>query len=94
MDDEIFVLIDNTMTGNAKNGAIITETSLYHKMRMLSPDSILLKDIKKIQPHKTLLAIEGVNSKFVLIMDDCPKEESTFIIGKMLIDLSTCLNKP
>ncbi|OCG17232.1 hypothetical protein [Gilliamella sp. WF3-4] len=69
--EEIYILIDNTLFGGAKDGVLITNNQMIFKEPFDSPIRINFSDIKKIYSEKSNIFING-SKLSSLSMPDAP----------------------
>ncbi|MBU1879089.1 MAG: SHOCT domain-containing protein, partial [Chloroflexi bacterium] len=91
--EDILVLIDNTMRGNAKDGAVLTDTHFYAHSTMEKPVSIELGAIE------TVSFKEGWSSKLIIngipFLDiNFPKKEAMRLVTRMLEEIASVLHAP
>lgn len=83
-DEEVLVLIDDTIFGSAKDGALLTSKGFYVHGMMQSPQSIQLSDIQSVTLLNKKLHINNVE----FLSFSVPGKEAMRLFAEMLIKIS------
>ncbi len=70
--DEVLVLIDSTLSGNAKDGALLTATGFYARNKWQKPSSIDLAEIDSIAFRETKLGNEILINRTLFLSTRIP----------------------
>jgi hypothetical protein len=96
MPEDVLVLLDNSVSGSAKEGAILTETHLYSHTRSQKPVIIRLSSIEDVSYKKGGLGTEPmllINGSPFLEMQE-PSRAARRRFALMLKEIVTALQSP
>ncbi len=86
--DDVLALLDSSVFGSSKEGALLTETALYANESFNDPKQINLSDITTVTISKRVFLINGIEF-FTSVL---PKK-SNLLFSELLLELSNSLNE-
>jgi len=90
-EKDVLVLVDDTIFGSAKKGALLTEDTLYVQNQLAKPQSIALADIHGVTltlDDRTTLSVDDPEFRSTITLD----EESMRQFAQMLHDMKAALH--
>ena len=89
--ESVLVLVDDTLRGDAKNGCLLTATSLYARGPLEAPKTIGLKYISSVSPKGKVFHHVDINGSEFLSWSS-PSRKSCNLFCDMLEELVSMLN--
>jgi hypothetical protein len=86
-NEEILMVIDDTVFGSAKAGALLTDKTLYAHGTMASPESIELSEIRSAGLSEDLQKLHLNGAEFLSLV--LPGKEAMHLLAEMLGEIPT-----
>lgn len=86
-EEDVLILIDDTVTGNGKKGMLLTPVSIHAKSQMEDPKVMALEDIQSAVIKKGLLGALLINGKKFFEIN-MPEKKAMQKFALMLLDLA------